>query len=44
MPTPQLIFIGIGFSEPDKDMETYQARNHVPTGHHMQNRCRTKLH
>lgn len=29
---PQLILIGIGFSGPDKDMESYQVRNYVPTG------------
>jgi len=27
---PQLICIGIGFSGPEKDMESYQARDYVP--------------
>jgi len=30
---PQLIYIGIGFSGPDKDIESYQMKNYVPTGH-----------
>jgi predicted alpha/beta superfamily hydrolase len=30
---PQLIHIGIGFSGPDKDIESYQMKNYVPTGH-----------
>jgi len=30
---PQLILIGIGFSGPDKDIESYQMKNYVPTGH-----------
>jgi predicted alpha/beta superfamily hydrolase len=30
---PQLIYIGIGFSGLDKDIESYQMKNYVPTGH-----------
>ncbi len=30
---PQLIHIGIGFSGPDKDIESDQMKNYVPTGH-----------
>jgi len=30
---PQLIQIGIGFSGPDKAIESYQTKNYVPTGH-----------
>ena len=30
---PLLIYIGIGFSGPDKDIESYQMKNYVPTGH-----------
>ena len=30
---PQLIYIGIGFSGPDKDIESYQMKNYIPTGH-----------
>jgi len=30
---PELIHIGIGFSGPDKDTESYQMKNYVPTGH-----------
>lgn len=29
---PKLILIGIGFSGTEKDMESYQARDYVPTG------------
>lgn len=29
---PQLIFIGIGFSGPEKDTESFQARDYVPAG------------
>jgi predicted alpha/beta superfamily hydrolase len=30
---PQLIYVGIGFSGSDKDIESYQVKNYVPTGH-----------